>query len=128
MYMSVCCHCFLRYVLLLVARSLPSLLQLLHACDRLSPDVSPTTLTSVVPPQAPPPTTFIWYHPPSHLLHGERMASMNCMLVGRVYQELLVCTANFTYILCNRVCLHYTVCVCCIHKYNMLRYLYKGVL
>lgn len=34
-------------------------------------------------------------------------------VVGYVNQELLVCTANFTYM--QRVCLHYTVCVCCIH-------------
>lgn len=39
-------------------------------------------------------------------------------VVGYVYQELLVCTANFTYM--QRVCLHYTVCVCCIHIYNIL--------
>lgn len=39
-------------------------------------------------------------------------------VVGYVYQELLVCTANFTYM--QWVCLHYTVCVCCIHIYNIL--------
>lgn len=39
-------------------------------------------------------------------------------VVGYVNQELLVCSANFTYM--QWVCLHYTVCVCCIHTYNIL--------
>lgn len=33
-------------------------------------------------------------------------------VVGYVYQELLVCTAHFTYM--------QQVCVCCIHIYNIL--------
>lgn len=39
-------------------------------------------------------------------------------VVGYVYQELLVSLILLTYM--QHVCLHYTVCVGCIHIYNML--------
>lgn len=55
----------------------------------------------------------------SHLLHGERMALMNCMQQAMSIKNCwYVPLILHTYM--QQVCLHYTVCVCCIHIYNIL--------
>lgn len=48
-------------------------------------------------------------------------------VVGRVYRELLVCTANFTYIYATSLSTLYSLCLL-YTQIQHIKYLYKGVL